>query len=235
MYTVLALVCHPDDMEFFCSGTLLACKARGDRVVVCNLCNGDLGSMEIPPEKLANIRLKEAEASCEKAGFVHLPPLFSDLGIYYENAESVKKVAKIIRNIRPDFIITHYENDYMADHVAVAKLTFLAAGAACNGEFCPEMGKAADLMPIYSMQPEVGLNFTATEYVDIGAFMEKRIEMLMCHKSQYEWLAEHDNVDCTEEIRVMSRYMGFQSGCLYAEGFVLSRQSPCRPKNRMLP
>ena len=51
MRTVLALICHPDDMEFFCSGTLLACKSMGDRVVVCNLCNGDLGSMEIPPEE----------------------------------------------------------------------------------------------------------------------------------------------------------------------------------------
>ena len=235
MHTVLALVCHPDDMEFFCSGTLLACKSRGDRVVVCNLCNGDLGSMEIPPKKLSEIRLREAEASCLIGGFEHLPPLFSDLQIYWENKEAVKKVAKIIRDWNPDFIITHSCNDYMADHVAVSKLVSIAAGAACNPSFCPEMGEVADPMPIYCMQPEVGLGFQANEYVDTSDYMEKRVEMLMCHKSQYEWLAEHDNVDCTDEIKTMSRYMGFQAGCLYAEGFNLSSQSPKHPFKRILP
>ena len=31
MYTVLCISCHPDDMEVACAGTLLKCKARGDR------------------------------------------------------------------------------------------------------------------------------------------------------------------------------------------------------------
>ena len=34
MYTVLVISCHPDDMEIACAGTLLKCKARGDRVVI---------------------------------------------------------------------------------------------------------------------------------------------------------------------------------------------------------
>ena len=34
MYTVLAVTCHPDDMEVYCAGTLLKCKARGDRVIL---------------------------------------------------------------------------------------------------------------------------------------------------------------------------------------------------------
>ena len=31
---VLAISCHPDDMEVYCGGTLLKCKERGDTVTV---------------------------------------------------------------------------------------------------------------------------------------------------------------------------------------------------------
>ena len=63
MYTVLAITTHPDDMEINCAGTLLKCKARGDRVVVCHLCNGDLGHEIIQPHELAEIRAGEAQRS----------------------------------------------------------------------------------------------------------------------------------------------------------------------------
>lgn len=52
MYTVLCISCHPDDMEIACAGTLLKCKKRGDRVVVCHLSSGNLGHEIIPPAEL---------------------------------------------------------------------------------------------------------------------------------------------------------------------------------------
>ena len=63
MYTVLAVTAHPDDMEICCAGTLLKCKERGDRVVVCHLSNGDLGHVVIMPEELGKIRVEEAKRS----------------------------------------------------------------------------------------------------------------------------------------------------------------------------
>ena len=66
---VLAITCHPDDMEIACAGTLLKCKERGDRVVVCHLSSGNLGHVVIPPEELVPIRAKEAEKSAEMGGF----------------------------------------------------------------------------------------------------------------------------------------------------------------------
>ena len=52
--------CHPDDLEIACAGTLLKCKARGDRVVICHLSSGNLGHVIIPPDELVQIRAKEA-------------------------------------------------------------------------------------------------------------------------------------------------------------------------------
>ena len=34
---VLAIGCHPDDMEISCSGTLAKCVKRGDKVTVCHV------------------------------------------------------------------------------------------------------------------------------------------------------------------------------------------------------
>ena len=40
---VLAIGCHPDDIEIGCAGTLAKCAARGDTVTVCHVANGNLG------------------------------------------------------------------------------------------------------------------------------------------------------------------------------------------------
>ena len=64
MYTVLVISCHPDDMEIACAGTLLKCKARGDRVVICHLSSGNLGHVVIPPDEL---RVMRANPSCARA------------------------------------------------------------------------------------------------------------------------------------------------------------------------
>lgn len=69
MYTVLVISGHPDDMEIACAGTLLQCKECGDRVVVCHLSSGNQGHEIIMPDKLTEMRAKEAKESGELAGF----------------------------------------------------------------------------------------------------------------------------------------------------------------------
>ena len=40
---VLAIGCHPDDIEISCCGTLAKCVKRGDKVTVCHVANGNMG------------------------------------------------------------------------------------------------------------------------------------------------------------------------------------------------
>ncbi|MBO5347479.1 MAG: PIG-L family deacetylase, partial [Lachnospiraceae bacterium] len=120
MYTVLVISCHPDDVEIACAGTLLKCKERGDRVVVCHLCSGDKGHEIIMPKELAEMRAKEAVNGGSLGGFEVMHGGFDDLEIYDNNKESRDKVVNIIRKVNPDFIITHDPEDYMPDHNAVS-------------------------------------------------------------------------------------------------------------------
>jgi len=79
--------------------------------------------------------------------------------------------------------------------------------------------QAAKLVPIYYMMPDVGIDFTPTEYVDITDEIEMKLDMLRCHESQIGWLSDHDGVDVCEMIRNNNKYYGYQCGAEYAEGF----------------
>lgn len=219
MYTVLAISCHPDDMEIACAGTLLKCKERGDRVVVCHLSSGNQGHEIIMPDELTAMRAKEAQTSCALAGFEWMYGGFDDLEIYDNNKEARDKVVDIIRKVDPDFIITHDPDDYMPDHTAVSRLVFDACFTATLPHYQTAVNGRARMVPVYYMDTLAGVNFNPTEYVDVSDHIDKKLEMLNCHESQIVWMRDHDHIDFPDMVRTCCRYRGFQCGADYAEGF----------------
>lgn len=220
MYTVLVIACHPDDMELACAGTLLKCKQRGDRVVVCHLSDGNLGHVVIPPDELAVIRANEAKKSAEIGGFDEVIwGGFHDLDIYDNNKEARDKVVDVIKKVKPDFIITHDPNDYMPDHTATSRLVFDASFTATLPNYASKVDGHATLVPIYYMDTLAGVGFNPTEYVDVSEHIDTKIQMLECHESQVTWMREHDGIDFSDMVKTCSRYRGYQCGAEYAEGF----------------
>ncbi|MBQ8506531.1 MAG: PIG-L family deacetylase, partial [Clostridia bacterium] len=43
---ILAIGCHPDDLEIACYGTLAKYVKQGHEVYVCHVANGNLGHVE---------------------------------------------------------------------------------------------------------------------------------------------------------------------------------------------
>ena len=127
---ILAIGCHPDDVEIACSGTLAKCVKRGDKVIVCHVSNGNLGHVIIPPDELAVIRKNEAKKAGSLAGIEVICADFEDLNIYDNNKEARERIIDVIRYANPDVIITHNPDDYMPDHTAVSRLVFDASFAA---------------------------------------------------------------------------------------------------------
>ena len=58
---VLALGCHPDDIEFMMAGTFLLLGERGAELHYCNVANGCYGSNEHTREALVDIRAREGK------------------------------------------------------------------------------------------------------------------------------------------------------------------------------
>lgn len=223
---VLAIGCHPDDVEIACAGTLAKCVKRGDRVVVCHVSSGNLGHVIIPPDELTEIRAGEAKRAGAMAGIEVISGGFDDLKIYDGNKEARDKIVDVIRYANPDFIITHNPDDYMPDHTAVARLVFDASFTATLPNYTdyphrysdPD-GEPAKLVPIFYMDTLAGVDFQPTEYVDITEEIDLKINMLECHESQLVWMREHDGIDFADMVKTCSRYRGYQCGAEYAEGF----------------
>ncbi len=230
---VLAIGCHPDDIEISCCGTLAKCVERGDKVTVCHVANGNMGHEIISPEELRKIRINEAKSAGELAG---IEVVTLDIGDLLPNGCDIAQrdaVAELIIKVQPDFIITHSPTDYMPDHVAVSKLVFDASFAASVPHYGPE-GKSA-VVPIYYMDNLAGLSFNPTEYVDISDKIELKIKMLECHESQLKWMRDHDKIDFAEFVRTCSRFRGIQCGVQYAEAFCQCLVWPKVLPKRLLP
>ena len=215
---ILAISAHPDDIEINCAGTLAACIRRGDNVTMCNVSNGNLGHVEILPEELAAVRLRESKKSASFLGAEHICLEESDLHVY-DNEKTRAKLADVIRGVKPDLIITHTPDDYMVDHVTVSKLAFAASFCASLPHYDLSKEGVADVCPIYYMDNLGGFAFEPTEYVNVSEFMDLKLKMLRCHSSQLDWMREHDGIDFCETVKTFSHMRGLQCGVEYAEGF----------------
>lgn len=232
---VLAIGCHPDDIECQCAGTLAKCVQRGDKVTVCHVANGNLGHEIIPSDELRVMRREEARNAGKMAGIEVVTCDIGDLLVYGEQKEQIDKVVDVIRTTQPDFIITHDPEDYMPDHRAVSKLVFAASFAASVPQYKTSVDTKAAVTPIYYMDNFAGVNFLPTEYVDITDTVDLKMEMLECHVSQLKWMRDHDHIDFAELIKSVARFRGIQSGCQYAEAFKQCYAYPKVTTKRMLP
>ncbi len=238
---ILAIGCHPDDVEIACAGTLAKCVKRGDKVTVCHISSGNLGHVIIPPDELRVIRANEAKKAGSLAGIEVISAGFDDLEIYDNNKEARDKIVDVIRYANPDVIITHNPDDYMPDHTAVSRLVFDASFTATLPNydyprvFSDENTPPAKLVPIYYMDTLAGVNFNPTEFVDISEVIDLKLEMLECHESQLVWMREHDGIDFADMVKTCSRYRGYQCGADYAEGFRMCQVYLKGTTKRLLP
>lgn len=226
---VLAVGCHPDDLEIACGGTLRKYVEEGSEVYMCHIANGNLGHVEIMPEALAEIRSRESEESGKIIGAKKVFNLnIGDTFVNRYQKEAVDKLADVVREVRPDVIITHNEADYMQDHVETSRLVFDSSFVATIAHRSVQQAAFDRFVPIFYMDTLAGVDFNPTHYVDISSQIEIKLKALNCHRSQIDWMMEHDHIDFADMVKTCSKYRGFQCGVAYAEGF-----RPCRVYPRM--
>ena len=234
---VVAVGCHPDDLEIGCGGTLAKLAEAGHRVAMVHVASGDKGHKVIPSERLREIRAKEAQAAGALIGADVIGIGIPDLAVKADHDELIRELAGVFRECRPDYIITHPPQDYMKDHMEVSHAVFDASFAATIPHYQAKSSAAAcsRIPPIYYMDTLAGIGFLPVEYVDISAHIETKIKMNACHESQIGWLLEHDGIDFLEFVRTVSRFRGLQCGVGYAEGFTVCQAWPRLAPQRLLP
>jgi len=233
---VLAVGCHPDDLEIACAGTLRKYVEQGAEVHMCHVANGNQGHVIIEPDELRVIRTKEAEEAGKIIGAKQVINLdVPDMEVNSHNFEIMDAMADVVRMVRPDVMITHNPQDYMTDHVETSLI-------ATNGGFCSGLGHRPrkyeaymSFIPTFFMDTLAGVDFQPTHYVDITNQIETKLQALECHVSQLKWMREHDNIDFADMVRTCSKYRGYQCGVAYAEGFKPYNVYPRYSTKNLLP
>jgi N-acetylglucosamine malate deacetylase 1 len=217
---ILAVGCHPDDLEIGCGGTLAKFVRGGHHVFMCHAANGNKGHAVIMPEELRVIRTREAEQAGVVLGVEEVFNLdIPDLDIDSGNPAAVHAMIDLIRRVKPDVIITHGPDDYMRDHIETGKLVFNASFSSSVPHLFTENPSFGKIPPIYYMDTLAGVNFLPADYVDISDTIGIKLNALQCHQSQIKWMLEHDGIDFLDFVRTVSKFRGLQSGSAYAEGF----------------
>lgn len=224
---VLAIVAHPDDIEFLMCGTIILLKRAGFECHFLNIANGSCGTTVHSKEEIIRMRRDEAMASAAMIDAIYHESLVDDLEIFY-NKSLLARVAAIFREVAPDILLVQPYSDYMEDHQNSARLGVTAAFARSMPNFATDPPKAPVVQDVcvYHGQPHSNLDPTMNRvlpkmYVDISSVIEEKTRMLARHDSQDAWLDESQKMNSfLESMRAISRNTGELSGKYeYAEGW----------------
>jgi N-acetylglucosamine malate deacetylase 1 len=188
---LLIIGAHPDDADYAAGGLAALYRANGHDVRMVSLTNGDAGHHETPGPALAKRRLGEATAAAAVIGATYQIFNIHD-GELQPTLENRWKVIQLIRGYEPDLILTHRPNDYHPDHRYTSQLVQDAAYMITVPAVAPAT-KHLRKNPVIAYLPDEFQKpypFSPTVAVDVGPVLEKIVDMLHCHVSQfYEWLA----------------------------------------------
>lgn len=227
MKTAFAIAAHPDDIEFFMSGTLMLLKQAGYDVHYMNVANGCCGSTQHDADTIAAIRREEGRTAAESIGAVFHESICNDLEIFYDR-RSLLKLSSIVRSVAPEILLTHSPSDYMEDHTNTCRLAVTAAFARGMPNFPVEPPRDAidTKVTVYHAQP-YGNHDPLRQlvepdiFVDTSRILERKVEMLAKHVSQKTWLDESQGLNSyLQTLRDLDAEVGRMSGMYsHAEGW----------------
>jgi LmbE family N-acetylglucosaminyl deacetylase len=181
----LCIVAHPDDIEFYCAGTVLKLTGRGVTVAFLLATSGDKGTSDpaVSSKALAKTRETEQVAAAQLLGV-------EDVGfLCHPDAELVESLAlrgefvAAIRRARPDLLLTFDPTPayrYHPDHRVVGRVALDAAWPTARDRLSfPTLGaphETAEAWCFASPDPDL--------LVDVRDVLETKIASRLEHHSQ---------------------------------------------------
>jgi LmbE family N-acetylglucosaminyl deacetylase len=224
---VLAVGAHPDDLEILCAGALAKYALRGDHVTMAVSTNGEVGSSTLSKSEIAEIRKSEAKASADVIGAEFIWMGYPD-EFLFSNEQTRLDFLNMVRQARPDVILTHAPCDYHPDHRTTGEILWDIRVMTTVPNIKTQAPPCEKIPEIYYYDTVAGIEFTPQYYVDISGTFELKKKMLACHKSQSPWLEKQYKISYLEFIEYTGRYRGLQCGVRFAECFQISPTWPKR-------
>jgi LmbE family N-acetylglucosaminyl deacetylase len=222
----LAVVAHPDDMEYGAAAAVAHWTASGKHVTYLLVTRGETGIDALEPGECARVREAEERASAQIVGVDVVEFLDYPDGLVEYGLPLRRDLALAVRRHRPEVVVTlnHHEiwggaGFNMADHRHVGLATLDAIRDAANPWLFRESGGSAPAPDRWS-----GVRFAlvagaddASHFVDVSNELELGIASLEAH-ARY---LEHVGTNAREFLTAIAEQTGRACGTRFATSFRL--------------
>jgi len=211
---VLVIAPHPDDAELGAGGAILRLKAEGWRVGILDLTDG-----EPTPFGSLDQRARETAAATDILGI----DWRRNLGLPNRSLEPTldarRKLAEVIRQVRPRWLLAPYWIDAHPDHTAATELVEAARFWAKLSK-CDLAGSPHHPQRIYNYYC-VHLKQAAQPafVLDISQYWDRKLAAIRCYHSQFIEGRPTDGPTFLDRLRDEAAFWGKAIGVPYGEPY----------------
>jgi LmbE family N-acetylglucosaminyl deacetylase len=184
--TALAIVAHPDDMEYGAASAVARWVGQGRSIAYVLVTDGEAGISTIAPDEVGPLRRAEQVASCAAVGVTDVEFLGLPDGLLIEGLELRRLLADAIRRHRPEVLLSINHHDSWGgpswnhvDHRVVGRALLDASRDAANPWIFDDLEAPAwsgCRFVAFSGSP------TATHGVDVTDTLDAGVASLRCHE-----------------------------------------------------
>lgn len=223
---ILAIAAHPDDVELSCSGTIAAHVAKGHKVGILDLTQGEMGTRGTPA-----IRLAESDAAARILGVSIRENLRLEDVFFTEEKGHQIAVARVLRKYRPEIVLANAVTDRHPDHGKGASLV----SKACFVSGLRRLETEWEGEPQEVWRPKVVYHYIQNNYIepdfvmDISSYWEVKKQSILAFRSQFfdpeskepeSFISRPGFLDFIES---RAKEMGHKISVKYGEGFTVER------------
>lgn len=213
--SALAVVAHPDDMEYGTASAVARWTAQGKTVRYLLATRGEAGIDSMDPATTATVRTAEQQAACDAVGVTELEFLDHPDGTIHDTMRLRREIAAAIRRHRPDVVISCSHRDIfgpgifnMADHRIVGLAALDAVRDAANRWVFTDLTGPDGA----ELEAWAGVKFTAitaswqpSHAVDVSEYLDAGVASLKAHRAYLEGLGP----DAPDPEQMLRMFAGF--------------------------
>lgn len=221
----LAVVAHPDDLEYGTAAAVARWTGQGKRIVYCLATSGEAGIDAIEPERCGPLREAEERAGAALVGVDRVEFLGYPDGTLEYGLGLRRDIARAVRRHRPDIVITGNHHDTwgpgaqnQADHIALGRSVIDGARDAANRWVFRELLDEG-LPPWRATHVLVAGSPLAGHGVDVTDTFDRGVASLSAHSEYLHGLQANAMSEPREYLEALARPAGTRMGTRFAVPF----------------
>jgi LmbE family N-acetylglucosaminyl deacetylase len=226
----LAIVAHPDDLEFGAAAAVARWTGQGKTVIYALVTSGEAGIDSIEPERAAKIREAEQHAAAGIVGVQTVEFLGQPDGVLEYGVGLRRVVAAAVRRHRPQIVITNNFRETwngvalnQADHIATGRAVIDAVRDAGNRWVFADDLVGGGVQPWNGVRQVWATNSPqSTCGVDVTDTLELGVRSLRAHQEYLRGLGWAGD-DAGRFLTSLAAAAGSRLGCRFAAPFEVFR------------